>query len=43
MTLNPMNAIEEKVAKMVAEGKPLHGPAREILIEMLLREEAKKD
>ena len=38
MKLNPTNEIEKAVVKMVEENKPIHGMAREILIEMLLRE-----
>jgi len=38
MKLNPMNELERKVAQMVAEGKSLHGFAREVLMEMTLRE-----
>lgn len=44
MELKPMNKIEETVLEMVRAGKPLHGLAREILMEMTLRqieEEAK--
>lgn len=43
MKLNPMNDIERAVAKMVAEGKSIHGWAREVLIEMTLREMEKED
>lgn len=41
--MKAMNKMEEKVLKMIAEGKTLHGYAREIWIEMLLREEEKKN
>lgn len=41
--MKAMNSTEEKVLAMVAEGKSLHGYAREIWIEMLLREEEKKN
>ena len=37
--LNPVNEIEKAVVKMIEENRPIHGIAREILIEMLLREE----
>lgn len=36
--LKPMNKIEEAVLEMVRAGKPIHGFAREILIEMTLRQ-----
>lgn len=42
--LKATNKIEEAVLEMVRTGKPLHGLAREILMEMTLRqmgEEAK--
>lgn len=40
--MKAMNKMEEKVLEMIAEGKALHGYAREIWIEMLLREEENK-
>lgn len=45
MKLNPMNDIERAVAKMVAEGKTktLCSWARDVLIEMTLREMEKED
>lgn len=42
MKLNPVNELEKIVVKMVEENKPIHGLAKDILIEMLLREEEKK-
>lgn len=36
--LKPMNKIEEAVLEMVRAGKPIHGFAREILMEMTLRQ-----
>lgn len=36
--MKAMNKIEEKVLEMLAEGKPIHGLMRDILIEMQLRE-----
>lgn len=42
MNLNPMNELERKVVQMVTEGKPLHGFAREVLVEMTLREMEKE-
>lgn len=40
--LNPMNELERQVVKMVKEGKPIHGFARDVLIDMTLREEENK-
>ena len=37
-TMKAMNNIEKKVLEMLAEGKPVHGLMREILIEMQMRE-----
>lgn len=42
MKLTPMNDLERKVLEMVAEGKSLHGLARDILMEMTLREMEKE-
>lgn len=36
--MKAMNEVEKEVLQMVAEGKSLHGWAREVLIEMILRE-----
>ena len=36
--MKAMNKMEEMVLEMVREGKPIHGLAREIWIEMTLRE-----
>lgn len=36
--MKAMNNIEKKVLEMLAEGKPVHGLMREILIEMQMRE-----
>lgn len=36
--MKAMNKMEEMVIEMIREGKPLHGLAREIAIEMALRE-----
>lgn len=36
--MKAMNELEKKVLQMIAEGKPIHGLAREIWIEMMLRE-----
>ena len=41
--MKAMNKMEEKVLEMLAEGKPIHGLARDILIEMQLREMEKED
>ena len=38
MTLIPMNNLEKKVLEMMKEGKHLNGFAREILMEMTLRQ-----
>ena len=38
MTLIPMNNIEKAVLEMVKVGKPIHGFAREVLMEMTLRQ-----
>ena len=40
--MKAMNEIEKKVLQMVADGKPLHGWAREVLVEMTLREMEEK-
>lgn len=37
--MKAMNKMEEKVLEMVKNGEPLHGWAREVLIEMQQREE----
>lgn len=36
--MTAMNELERKVLEMVREGKPLHGMAQEVLVEMTLRE-----
>lgn len=36
--MKAMNEMEKKVLEMVKAGKPLHGWAREVLMEMTLRE-----
>lgn len=36
--LKPINNLERKVLEMVRNGEHLHGAAREILIEMQIRE-----
>lgn len=36
--MKALNNIEKKVLKMLAEGKPIHGLMRDILIEMQMRE-----
>lgn len=41
--MKAMNKVEEKVLEMLAEGKPVHGLMRDILIEMQLREMEKED
>lgn len=41
--LNPKNEIERKAVEMLKAGKPIHGILREVLTEMLLREEEKKN
>lgn len=38
MNLIPMNNIEKAVLEMVKAGKPIHGFAREVLMEMTLRQ-----
>ena len=40
--MKPMNELEKKVLEMIKEGKPLHGFARDVAIEMALREQEKK-
>jgi len=42
MELKPMNKTEEAVLEMVRAGKPIHGLAREILMEMTLRQMEEK-
>lgn len=37
------NEIEAKVLEMINKGEKLTGPAREIAIEMLLREQERKE
>ena len=39
MKLNPKNEIERMIVRMIENGEHLHGLAREVLIEMMLREE----
>lgn len=39
MKLTAMNELERKVLEMRQAGKPLHGWAREVLVEMTLRAE----
>jgi hypothetical protein len=41
--MKALNNIEKKVLEMLAEGKPVHGLMRDILIEMQLREMEKED
>lgn len=41
--MKAMNKMEEKVLEMVKAGKPIHGWAREVLVEMTLREMEKED
>ena len=42
--MKAMNELEKKVLEMIKEGKPLHGLARDVAIEMALREwEGKED
>jgi hypothetical protein len=42
--MKALNNIEKKVLEMLAEGKPIHGLMRDVLIEMQLREmEEKKE
>ncbi len=41
--LNPKNEVERKAVEMLNAGKSIHGELREVLIEMLLREEEKKN
>ena len=36
--MKAMNKMEEMVLEMVKAGKPIHGWAREVLVEMTLRE-----
>ena len=36
--MTAMNELERKVLEMVREGKPLHGMALEVWVEMTLRE-----
>ena len=40
--MKAMNKIEEYVLEMVKAGKPVRGSAREVLVEMTLREEEGK-
>lgn len=40
--MKAMNELEKRVLEMVKAGKPIHGMAREILIEMQLREMEEK-
>jgi len=37
--MKAMNELEKKVLEMIKEGKPLHGLARDVAIEMALREQ----
>lgn len=37
--MKAMNELERKVLEMIEEGKPLHGLARDIAIEMQMRDE----
>lgn len=37
------NELEKMVVKMIEEGKPLHGMARDIAIDMMLREDAEEE
>lgn len=39
--MKPMNEMEKKVSEMIRQGKPLHGLAKDIAIEMLMRKENK--
>ena len=39
--MKPTNEMEKKVAEMIRQGKPLHGMAKDIAIEMLMRRESK--
>lgn len=41
--MKALNNIEKKALEMLAEGKPVHGLMRDILIEMQLREMEKED
>ena len=41
--MKAMNKIEKKVLEMINEGKPLHGWAREVAVEMALREQEEKE
>lgn len=41
--MKALNNIEKKALEMFAEGKPVHGLMRDILIEMQLREMKKED
>ena len=41
--MKALNKMEEKVLEMLAEGKTLHGWAREVAIEMTLREMAENE
>lgn len=42
MNMRAMNALEQKVLDMVARGEKLHGLAKEVYIEMKLREMEEK-
>lgn len=37
--MKALNELERKVLEMIEEGKPLHGLARDIAIEMQMRDE----
>lgn len=41
--MKAMNELEKKVLEMIKEGKPLHGLARDVAIEMALREQEEKE
>lgn len=41
--MKAMNEMERKVLEMLEQGKKLHGLAREIAIEMALREQEEKN
>lgn len=41
--MKAMNELEKKVLEMINEGKPLHGLARDVAIEMALREQEEKE
>jgi len=41
--MKAINELEKKVLEMIKEGKPLHGLARDVAIEMALREQEEKE